>query len=71
LKNDLPVAGLGQNYILNMPPSKDGIIEPNMAQAAAAFGKERLRRCVLRRQIINKLKEFLVRHEASHRSIVG
>lgn len=36
--------GRGHNYILNMPPSKDGIITPNMAAAAAAFGNERHRR---------------------------
>jgi hypothetical protein len=36
--------GLGHNYILNMPPSKAGIITPNMAAAAAAFGVERHRR---------------------------
>jgi alpha-L-fucosidase len=36
--------GLGHNYILNMPPSKDGIITPKMAASAAAFGAERLRR---------------------------
>ena len=36
--------GLGHNYILNLPPSKDGIITPNMAAAAAAFGVERHRR---------------------------
>jgi hypothetical protein len=32
------------NYILNLPPSKDGIITPKMAAAAAAFGVERHRR---------------------------
>ena len=36
--------GLGHNYILNVPPSKDGIITPKMAAAAAAFGRERHRR---------------------------
>ena len=36
--------GRGQNYILNLPPSKDGIITPKMAAAAAAFGVERHRR---------------------------
>ena len=36
--------GLGHNYILNLPPSKDGIITPNMAASAAAFGVERHRR---------------------------
>ena len=38
------VYGRGHNYILNLPPSKSGIIEPNMAAAAAAFGAERHRR---------------------------
>eukprot|EP00937_MAST-01D_sp_MAST-1D-sp2_P000261 g261.t1 len=38
------VWGLGQNYILNVPPSKDGVITPKMAAAAAAFGAERHRR---------------------------
>lgn len=33
-----------QNYILNLPPSKAGIIEPNMAAAASSFGVERHRR---------------------------
>ena len=32
------------NYILNMPPSRDGIITPKMAASAAAFGAERHRR---------------------------
>ena len=36
--------GLGHNYILNMPPSKDGIITPKMAASAEAFGRERHRR---------------------------
>lgn len=36
--------GLGHNYILNLPPSKDGIITPKMAAAAGAFGLERHRR---------------------------
>ena len=36
--------GRGQNYILNLPPSKDGVITPRMAASAAAFGKERHRR---------------------------
>ena len=36
--------GLGHNYILNLPPSKAGIITPKMAAAAAAFGQERRRR---------------------------
>ena len=38
------VYGRGQNYILNLPPSPDGIITPKMAAAAAAFGAERHRR---------------------------
>ena len=36
--------GLGHNYILNLPPSKDGVITPKMAASAAAFGAERYRR---------------------------
>ena len=36
--------GLGHNYILNMPPSRDGVITPKMAASAAAFGTERHRR---------------------------
>ena len=38
------VYGRGHNYILNLPPSKAGVIEPHMAAAAAAFGVERHRR---------------------------
>ena len=38
------VYGRGQNYILNLPPSPNGIITPKMAASAAAFGAERLRR---------------------------
>ena len=38
------VWGRGHNYILNLPPSQAGVIEPHMAAAASAFAEERTRR---------------------------
>lgn len=36
--------GRGTNYILNLPPSKDGLISPALVASAAAFADERARR---------------------------